>query len=181
APVLGEMQRQSKRMAQLVEDLLALSRLESADSAVNGERVAMGPMLETLHREALALGRGGHRVSIEDTAGLDLWGSATELHSALSNLVSNATRHTPEGGDVRIRFRRDEPGTPNADGAVLEVVDSGPGIAAAHLPRLTERFYRVSNSRSRSSGGTGLGLAIVKHVLQRHQARLEVQSRIGAG
>lgn len=181
APVLGEMQRQSQRMAQLVENLLALSRLESADSVVAGERVPMGPMLETLHREALALGRGGHRVSIEDTAGVDLWGSATELHSAFSNLVGNAIRHTPKGGDVRIRFRREASGTTDADGAVLEVIDSGHGIDAVHLPRLTERFYRVSTSRSRSSGGTGLGLAIVKHVLQRHQARLEVHSQIGTG
>ncbi|WP_222565031.1 phosphate regulon sensor histidine kinase PhoR [Novilysobacter antarcticus] len=185
APVLGEMQRQSQRMARLVEDLLALSRLEAADGAPLEERVAMDAMLDTLRREGLALGQGRHRIRVENTADVDLWGSGTELHSAFSNLVGNAVRHTPEGGEVLIRFRREDPrgdgqaGEPG--GVVLEVIDSGIGIAAEHLPRITERFYRVSNSRSRTSGGTGLGLAIVKHVLQRHHARLEVRSRIGDG
>lgn len=179
APVLGEMQRQSQRMAHLVEDLLALSRLESGDNLSAGERVPMGLMLDTLRREALALSQGGHPITVEDCADVDLWGSGTELRSAFSNLVGNAIRHTPEGGEILIRFRHDDAG--DAGGAVLDVIDSGPGIAAVHLPRLTERFYRVSTSRSRASGGTGLGLAIVKHVLQRHQARLEVHSRVGAG
>jgi two-component system phosphate regulon sensor histidine kinase PhoR len=98
-----------------------------------------------------------------------------ELHSAFSNLVSNAVRYTPAGGTIRIEFRRD------AGGAVLAVADSGYGIPAAHLPRLTERFYRVSASRSRDSGGTGLGLAIVKHVLGLHQARLSIESEVGRG
>ena len=145
----------------------------------------MDAMLDTLRREGLALGQGRHRIRVENTADVDLWGSGTELHSAFSNLVGNAVRHTPEGGEVLIRFRREDgrgdgqAGEPG--GVVLEVIDSGIGIAAEHLPRITERFYRVSNSRSRTSGGTGLGLAIVKHVLQRHHARLEVRSRIGDG
>ncbi len=185
APVLGEMQRQSQRMAQLVEDLLALSRLESGNGVDAGERVPMREMLDALSREAQALSQGAHRITVEDIADVDLWGSGTELHSAFSNLVSNAIRHTPADGTVLIRFRREgSDGSGNEDdrrGAVLEVVDSGQGIAAEHLSRLTERFYRVSNSRSRTSGGTGLGLAIVKHVLQRHHGRLEVHSRIGAG
>jgi two-component system phosphate regulon sensor histidine kinase PhoR len=174
APMLAEMQRQSQRMTQLVEDLLALSRLESRDS-LDEEPVPMASMLATLRREAEALSQGRHQVEVADAAGVDLWGSVRELHSAFSNLVSNAVRYTPAGGTIRIEFRRD------GEGAVLAVTDSGYGIPAAHLPRLTERFYRVSASRSRDSGGTGLGLAIVKHVLGLHQARLAIESEVGRG
>ena len=174
APMLGEMQRQSRRMAQLVEDLLALSRLESRD-ALDEERVAMAPMLAALRREAEALSQGRHAIVLDDVAGVDLWGSPHELHSAFSNLFSNAVRYTPEGGTITIAFRR------GGGGAVLAVADTGQGIPAAHLPRLTERFYRVSTSRSRETGGTGLGLAIVKHVLGLHQARLEIDSEVGRG
>ncbi|MGV8941249.1 MAG: phosphate regulon sensor histidine kinase PhoR [Lysobacter sp.] len=185
APMLGEMQRQSQRMAQLVEDLLALSRLESQDTLRAEEVVPMGWMLDTLQREAMALSQGRHQVSVEDRAAVDLWGSTRELHSAFSNLVGNAVRYTPDGGDIVIRFRtqipREGTSTGRSGGAVLEVVDSGHGIAAEHLPRLTERFYRVSTSRSRESGGTGLGLAIVKHILQRHQAQLAISSQPGNG
>ncbi|GAA5079803.1 phosphate regulon sensor histidine kinase PhoR [Lysobacter panacisoli] len=175
APMLAEMQRQSQRMTQLVEDLLMLSRLESQESLPGEETVAMAPMMATLRREAVALSQGRHEVVVEDAAGVDLWGSNKELHSAFSNLVSNAVRYTPAGGIIRIRFR------PEGKGVVLEVVDSGYGIPAAHLPRITERFYRVSTSRSRESGGTGLGLSIVKHVLNLHQARLEITSEVGRG
>jgi two-component system, OmpR family, phosphate regulon sensor histidine kinase PhoR len=175
APMLAEMQRQSQRMTQLVEDLLMLSRLESQDSLPGEETVSMAPMLATLRREAAALSQGRHEVIVEDNAGVDLWGSNKELHSAFSNLVSNAVRYTPAGGAIRIQFRRED------KGAVLEVIDSGYGIPAAHLPRITERFYRVSTSRSRESGGTGLGLSIVKHVLNLHQARLEIASEVGRG
>ena len=174
APMLGEMRLQSQRMTRLVEDLLTLSRLEAQDGVEN-EPVAMGPMLATLRREAEALSQGRHQVVMEDTAGIDLLGSTRELHSAFSNLVSNAVRYTPAGGTVAIRFRRE------GQGAVLAVSDSGYGIPASHLPRLTERFYRVSTSRSRESGGTGLGLAIVKHVLNLHHARLEIASEVGRG
>lgn len=175
APMLCEMRRQSQRMTQLVEDLLMLSRLESLDTLPAEETVAMAPMLIALRREAAALSQSRHTVTVEDTAGLDLWGSPKELHSAFSNLVSNAVRYTPAGGSITIRFRRD------GAGAALEVVDTGSGIPAAHLPRVTERFYRVSNSRSRESGGTGLGLSIVKHVLNLHQARLGIASEVGRG
>ena len=174
-PVLSEMQRQSQRMTQLVEDLLTLSRLESRDTPPLEEPVSMTSILHTLKREALALSQGDHRVSIDDTAMVDLCGSGKELHSAFSNLVSNAVRYTPAGGDIVIRLRR------AGDGLALEVRDSGYGIPAAHLPRITERFYRVSTSRSRESGGTGLGLAIVKHILNLHQARLEISSEVGRG
>jgi two-component system phosphate regulon sensor histidine kinase PhoR len=175
APMLAEMQRQSQRMTQLVEDLLTLSRLEARETLPE-EHVAMAPMLSTLRREAEALSQGRHRILVEDDTGLDLWGSNKELHSAFSNLVSNAIRYTPAGGDILVRFSRDADG-----GATLAVRDSGYGIPAAHLPRITERFYRVSTSRSRESGGTGLGLAIVKHVLGLHGARLEISSEVGKG
>ena len=175
APMLAEMQRQSQRMTQLVEDLLTLSRLESLDT-ISDESVAMQPMLSTLRSEALALSQNRHAVEVEDRAGVDLWGSQKELHSAFSNLVSNAVRYTPAGGSISIVFAPDANG-----GVVLSVRDSGYGIPDAHLPRITERFYRVSNSRSRESGGTGLGLSIVKHVLNLHQARLEIESEVGRG
>jgi two-component system phosphate regulon sensor histidine kinase PhoR len=175
APLLAEMRRQSQRMTQLVEDLLTLSRLEAQES-LSDENVAMAPMLATLRREAEALSQGKHGVKVIDTAQVDLCGSTKELHSAFSNLVSNAVRYTPAGGSIVIRFSRSDGG-----GAVLAVEDSGYGIPAAHLPRITERFYRVSTSRSRESGGTGLGLSIVKHVLQLHQTRLHIRSEVGRG
>ena len=174
APMLAEMQRQSQRMTQLVEDLLTLSRLE-AQETLPEEIVAMAPMLSTLKREAEALSQHRHTIAIDDLAGVDLWGSTKELHSAFSNLVSNAIRYTAAGGDIRIRFVSEH------DGVSLAVQDTGYGIPAAHLPRITERFYRVSTSRSRESGGTGLGLSIVKHVLNLHQARLEIDSEVGRG
>jgi len=173
-PMLAEMQKQSQRMAQLVEDLLTLSRLE-AQETLPEEPVAMGTVLATLRREAEAFSQGRHRIEVSDLAGCDLLGSPRELHSAFSNLVTNAVRYTPTGGTVSIEFSRE------GDGAVLAVRDSGLGIPPEHLPRLTERFYRVSSSRSRESGGTGLGLSIVKHVLGLHQARLSIRSQVGRG
>ncbi|MCD9027594.1 phosphate regulon sensor histidine kinase PhoR [Luteimonas sp. BDR2-5] len=175
APMLQEMQHQSTRMTQLVEDLLTLSRLEAQDS-IGNETVSMASMLASLRRELEMLSQGRHTISVEDGAGTDLSGSIRELHSAFSNLVSNAVRYTPAGGRIAIRYDA----TPDG-GAVLSVEDSGYGIPPAHLPRITERFYRVSTSRSRESGGTGLGLAIVKHVLHLHQARLEIDSEVGRG
>ncbi|MBS0460925.1 MAG: phosphate regulon sensor histidine kinase PhoR [Proteobacteria bacterium] len=174
APVLAEMRAQSLRMRQIVEDLLALSRLEIQQS-LPVERVAMAPLLEALRREATALSHGRHRVEMAAGAQVDLLGSPNELHSAFSNLVSNAVRYTPDGGSVSIGWRR----TP--DGAEYSVRDSGYGIPAEHLARLTERFYRVSTSRSRATGGTGLGLAIVKHVLNLHDAQLRIDSEPGKG
>ena len=174
-PMLSEMRKQSQRMAQLVEDLLTLSRLESQDE-IGEEHVAMAPMLATLRREAEAHSQGRHAIEVHDEAGCDLLGSNKELHSAFSNLVTNAIRYTAAGGTVSIRFAREADG-----GAVLAVRDTGYGIPAAHLPRITERFYRVSSSRSRESGVTGLGLSIVKHVLGLHQARLSIESTVGQG
>ncbi|HET8819259.1 MAG TPA: phosphate regulon sensor histidine kinase PhoR [Xanthomonadaceae bacterium] len=174
APMLGEMQRQSLRMTRLVEDLLTLSRLE-AKERLDEEPVPMAAMLATLRREAEALSQGLHAIDVAEDAGVDLLGSQPELHSAFSNLVANAVRYTPAGGTITVTFTLDG-GDP-----VLSVRDTGYGIPATHLPRLTERFYRVSTSRSRESGGTGLGLAIAKHVLNLHQARLEIHSEVGQG
>jgi two-component system phosphate regulon sensor histidine kinase PhoR len=174
APVLTEMRAQSRRMGQIVEDLLTLSRLETQHD-VTDERVPMAALLAMVHKEALALSQGRHQIALESTAGMDLLGSPRDLHSALSNLVSNAVRYTPTGGSITIRWQR----TPG--GALYSVSDTGFGIPAAHLARLTERFYRVSSSRSRETGGTGLGLSIVKHVLNLHQARLQVDSAPGVG
>jgi two-component system phosphate regulon sensor histidine kinase PhoR len=176
APMLEEMRKQSARMSQLVEDLLTLSRLEAQEALAQREVVAMAPLLLTLKREAQALSGGRHRISVDDTAEVDLLGSTRELHSAFSNLVSNAVRYTPVDGSIDVRFARTEDG-----GVVLAVQDSGYGIPAQHLPRLTERFYRVSTSRARETGGTGLGLSIVKHVLNLHQGRLDISSEVGKG
>ena len=173
-PMLEEMRKQSQRMTQLVEDLLTLSRLE-AQTPGEVEIVAMQPMLATLLREATAHSQGRHAISIEDDGRVDLLGSVRDLHSAFSNLVSNAVRYTPEGGRIQITLRQQD------QGAVLRVCDTGYGIAAAHIARLTERFYRVDSSRSRVSGGTGLGLSIVKHILGLHSASLDIRSEVGVG
>jgi two-component system phosphate regulon sensor histidine kinase PhoR len=174
ASVLNEMRVQSKRMGQIVEDLLTLSRLETQHQVAD-ERVPMASLLATVRKEAEALSQGRHQITLESTAEADLLGSPKDLHSALSNLVSNAVRYTPIGGSITIRWRR----TPQ--GAAYSVSDTGFGIPASHLARLTERFYRISSSRSRDSGGTGLGLSIVKHVLNLHQAQLQIESTPGVG
>ncbi len=173
-PILHELRNQSRRMAQIVEDLLTLSRLE-AQGDLPQERISLRSLLEALRREAVALSQGGHVVTTELLGAHDLLGSTKELHSAFSNLVSNAVRHTPAGGHIILRWESGE------NGGRLSVVDTGQGIAPQHLPRLTERFYRVSTSRSRETGGTGLGLSIVKHVLQLHQAHLDIRSEAGVG
>jgi two-component system phosphate regulon sensor histidine kinase PhoR len=173
-PMLEDLRNQSKRMAQIVEDLLTLSRLE-AQPELSDERIAMRPMLATLAREAEALSQGRHSVTVRRSSNLELRGALQYLHSAFSNLVSNAVRYTPQGGRIEIRWEG------GADEARFVVEDTGYGIPAEHLPRVTERFYRVSTSRSRATGGTGLGLSIVKHVLNLHQARLEIQSEVGVG
>ncbi len=173
--ILEEMRKQSARMSQLVEDLLTLSRLEAQEHLAE-ERVSMRSMLQTLRREAEALSQGRHRVVVEQLTDTDLLGSTRELHSAFSNLVSNAVRYTPTGGSITIRFSE----LPHS-GVALSVIDTGYGIPEQHLPRLTERFYRVSSSRARETGGTGLGLSIVKHVLNLHDGQLEIDSEVGRG
>lgn len=176
---LSLMGEQAARMQRLVDDLLALSALEAAPGPSDEQPIAVRALLERLAEEARALSAGRHRieVAIEPSAGAEprLLGSPQELHSAFSNLVSNAVRYTPEGGNVRLTWRSD------AAGGRFSVSDTGIGIETRHLPRLAERFYRVDSGRSRETGGTGLGLAIVKRALARHQAVLDVASEPGKG
>ncbi len=172
--IMHELRNQSRRMTQIVEDLLTLSSLE-ARVDLPQERISMRSLLEALRRETVAMSQGAHVVNAELIGPHDLYGSPKELHSAFSNLASNAVRYTPAGGQITLRWDSD------SNGARLSVIDTGYGVAAQHLPRLTERFYRVSTSRSRSTGGTGLGLSIVKHVLQLHHAHLEISSEPGRG
>ncbi len=177
--VLVLMQEQSDRMRQLVEDLLTLAHLEGDPHQPAEEVVDMEQMVARLAMEARALSGGRHRIEAMADPG-SLRGARGELASAFTNLVTNAVRYTPAGGEVRMswRVRESESGEPICE---FSVTDSGIGIAPEHISRLTERFYRVDRGRSRDSGGTGLGLAIVKHVLMRHQAELRVASTPGKG
>lgn len=168
------MLEQANRMSRLVDDLLLLSRLESQETVLAEEDVDVGQLLRELAEEARTLSSQRHAISVE-AAPLWIRGSREELRSAFSNLVTNAIRYTSAGGRIWLRWRAD------GEGAVFEVEDTGIGVAPEHIPRLTERFYRVDKSRSRETGGTGLGLAIVKHVLLRHDARLDVTSELGRG
>ncbi len=168
------MSDQAARMLSLVDDLLTLSRLEAEDAPASEETVDMAALLQQLHSEAQSLSEQAHRLEV-NCDGPALRGNRKELHSAFGNLVSNAIRYTPAGGTIRIDWRL------RAGLGIFAVHDSGMGIAAEHLPRLTERFYRVDRGRSRDTGGTGLGLAIVKHILLRHQAALVIESQVGTG
>lgn len=170
ARALPLMMDQARRMQYLVEDLLTLSRLETSGNPLHDERVNVPRLVRSLHQDALALSAGRHRIVLNIESEAWLAGSEHELRSAFSNMLSNAIRYTPEGGEVAIDWKR------QGDQAVFAVRDSGIGIQAQHVPRITERFYRVDRSRSRETGGTGLGLAIVKHVLNRHQGGLEIMS-----
>jgi len=165
---------QTKRMERLIEDLLTLSRLETHAGPEQESEFAASPLVDAVVVETRALSEGHHDVHV-DVAPLTLVGSQDELRSAFANLTSNAVRHTPPGGMIMISFG------PHSEGAHFTVTDTGPGIAVEHLPRITERFYRVDKSRSRETGGTGLGLAIVKHALARHGGRLEIESEVGKG
>jgi two-component system phosphate regulon sensor histidine kinase PhoR len=171
---LNLMYEQADRMHRLVEDLLTLSRLESQQGPDVEEGVDAAQLVAEVADEARTLSAGRHRIRIE-TQKLGLRGSRDELRSAYGNLVSNAVHYTPVGGDIVLRCVEQD------GGIALQVQDTGIGVAPEHIPRLTERFYRVDKSRSRDTGGTGLGLAIVKHVLIRHQGRLDVQSEVGRG
>lgn len=170
------MSEQAKRMQSLVEDLLTLSRLESAGNPAREEPVNVPDIARALYHDALALSAGRHKVTLLLESAAWVSGAEDELRSAFGNLVSNAIRYTPAGGEVRLSWKAD-----GGEGAVFAVRDTGIGIAPQHVPRLTERFYRVDRGRSRETGGTGLGLAIVKHVVNRHAARLEVTSEPGRG
>ena len=169
------MRQQTGRMTRLVEDLLTLSRLESTHNPLREEDVNVPEMLRALQQDALVLSAGRHQIRLKLDSTEWLKGNSEELRSAFGNLVSNAVRYTPENGEIEMRWGlRDGHFT-------FAVHDTGIGIEPQHIDRLTERFYRVDRSRSRETGGTGLGLAIVKHVLNRHQARLDIQSTPGSG
>lgn len=169
------MQDQALRMERVVEDLLTLSRLESAQNLVHDERIDVPSLLRELHQDAVALSVGRHRIQLQLEGADWILGSEDEVRSAFGNLISNAVRYTPKGGEILLRWLRQD-GQPR-----FVVEDSGIGIDAQHIPRLTERFYRIDRGRSREAGGTGLGLAIVKHVMTRHQGRLEILSEPGRG
>jgi two-component system phosphate regulon sensor histidine kinase PhoR len=177
---LAMMSQQAHRMQTLVSDLLTLSRLEGSPSPGVGDWMSTQELLAHVHQEALGLsqtlGAVVHQIEVKEGAVFRISGAKTEVLSAMSNLMSNAVRYTPPGGHIRLGWHITEEGS-----AVFSVSDTGPGIASEHIPRLTERFYRVDRSRSRESGGTGLGLAIVKHVTQRHGGQLQVSSELGKG
>ena len=183
---LHMMSVQAERMQSLVADLLTLSQLEGSSPPGNHDAVPLPALMDQVTSDAVALsavlsGQEGdeqgpvHQLIFDRTPDMALLGTRSELLSAMSNLVSNAVRYTPAGGTVRVQWSR------SPDGAMFSVTDTGPGIAPEHLPRLSERFYRVDRSRSRETGGTGLGLAIAKHVVQRHGGELRIESQVGMG
>jgi two-component system phosphate regulon sensor histidine kinase PhoR len=169
------MHEQAQRMQAIVADLLTLSTLESSP-ATDPHPVNMPELIETALSQAEALSNGRHHISADVDPMLDLLGTGTELISAISNLLINAVRYTPDGQSIRVTWKMEHDGS-----ARYAVTDTGIGIAAHHLPRLTERFYRVDRGRSRESGGTGLGLAITKHIAMRHDAELDITSEVGKG
>ena len=182
---LNLMAEQTQRMQVLVDDLLALSRLEGAAAPHASEPVDVLGLLQQCLHDAQSLSRilGGGQNAVHHflmdfriEADHRLIGSHSELHSAIGNLLGNAVRYTPAGGNISVEA------APTAEGGLrIAIRDTGPGIAREHLSRVTERFYRVDKSRSRETGGTGLGLAIVKHIAQRHGATLDIQSEVGHG
>jgi signal transduction histidine kinase len=172
---IRDMRAQARRMNAIITDLLELSRLESTDGEAPREPIDVPRMLERLHRDALAKNDRPRHVLLELESADGLYGAAHELESAFTNVLVNALKYTLPDGTVRMRWRTDD------DGAYFSVIDTGIGIPAEHIPRLTERFYRVDAGRSRGEGGSGLGLAIVKHALQRHGGWLDVESTEGNG
>lgn len=174
---LNSMHQQTRRMENLVADLLLLSRLEASHHISDEQPIQVQSMVQHIMEgaEQLSADKGGHEFVLQIEREFDLLGQELELHSAFSNLIYNAVRYTQAEGRIRIRWWAD------ANGGHFSVKDSGPGIESIHLPRLTERFYRIDESRSSASGGTGLGLAIVKHVLARHGGQLTIKSKVNKG
>ncbi|HET9862921.1 MAG TPA: phosphate regulon sensor histidine kinase PhoR, partial [Steroidobacteraceae bacterium] len=175
AAPIAEMRRQADRMTRIIEDLLALSRFEAHEAPIHGAPIDVAAMAAALRKDVLARTPHPRDVELSIESRAHLRGDEAMIQSAFSNLVDNAAKYTPVEGSMWIRWWTD------AEGGHFSVRDTGPGIPAEHLPRLAERFYRVDPARSRETGGSGLGLAIVKHALQRHGARLEVDSVEGRG
>lgn len=172
----GQMQQQSRRMQNIINDLLLLSRLETTDIEGQQQHIDMHHLIESICQDAQLLsGDRQHQLVVDAPSDAQVIGSENEIRSAISNLVFNAVKYTPAESEIRIEWQE------TGQGATLTVEDNGPGINPRHLPRLTERFYRVDKGRSAETGGTGLGLAIVKHVLIRHNARLEIRSELEKG
>jgi two-component system phosphate regulon sensor histidine kinase PhoR len=167
---------QAQRMQQLIDDLLTLSSLETDSPPPLADPIDAAELLADVCREVQALSAGRHRITLENDGPCGLLGSGRALRSAFANLAGNAVRYSPQGGEILLSWSGAGEG-----GARFSVSDHGIGISREHLPRLTERFYRVDRGRSREAGGTGLGLAIVKHVLERHQAALQIESEPGQG
>ena len=174
--VLVLMTQQADRMATLVSDLLTLAQLEGSPRPTVDRWVPLAPLFAQVTVDAKLLSAGRHTLAFPAVVDVQIAGAANELLSAITNLVTNAVRYTPEGGRIELGWR-----VLNDGAGEIAVIDTGPGIAREHLPRLTERFYRVDGSRSRDTGGTGLGLSIVKHVVQRHGGELDIQSEVGQG
>lgn len=172
---LAEMHAQAARMEALVRDLLKLARLEGEVGATRQDVLDAPALVEHALVDARGLSKGQHRIEASVDPGVMLYGRETEVESIFSNLIANAVQYTGPGGRIEVRWER------SGDGARFAVTDTGIGVAAEDIPRLTERFYRVDEGRSRASGGTGLGLSIVKHALERHEGRLEIRSRLGEG
>lgn len=175
AAPLSEMRAQAQRMEALVADMLKLARLES-DVQPKHDWLTAHSMIRQAVSEAQRLSAGAHGFEVSLDERLRLYGGELDLMSLFTNLLTNAVRYTPPGGRVRVRWQLLPTG-----GALYTVADTGIGIAAADIPRLTERFYRVDVGRSRAGGGTGLGLSIVKHAVERHDARLHIESELGVG
>jgi two-component system phosphate regulon sensor histidine kinase PhoR len=172
---LETMQEQTRRMDGLVKQLLTLSRIEASGNIDMQQHVDIPKMLLMLEQEVLALSNGRHTITFDVSPQLQVFGNEEQLRSAVSNLVYNAVNHTPQGTHIDVSWQA------GSKGATFLVKDNGPGIASQHLPRLTERFYRVDKARSRQTGGSGLGLAIVKHALGHHFSKLEISSEVGKG
>jgi two-component system phosphate regulon sensor histidine kinase PhoR len=173
---LEMMMDQGRRMKNLVDDLLTLANLEANTQPAPSNRISMSYLISLIKNDAYALSQGRHTLNFDVKTACDLLGEERELLSAFINLVSNAIRYTPEVGSINVSWSIN----PAGEGE-FSVTDTGPGISSEHIPRLTERFYRIDRSRSRETGGTGLGLAIVKHVASRHQATLLIESTPGKG
>lgn len=174
--VLTLMEQQTDRMQVLVSDLLTLAQLEGSPRPPADRWVPLGRLLQRLGSDTVALSGGRHQLTLPAGTGIEIAGLEAELYSAIGNLLSNAVRYTPEGGEITLRVEQ------RSDGCVVvQVIDTGVGVKREHVPRLTERFYRVDGSRSRETGGTGLGLSIVKHVMQRHGGSIEIDSEPGRG